>query len=95
MLPNIYLATLRTVLKHLLNGSNIVVIYLDFSKIFDKLGEWLHNFLKVRHQAELANRAISKELQTTSGVPQGTILELLLMLTFSGMLWGTRSDNRP
>ena len=48
--------------------------------IVGKLGEWLHDFLKDRSQAVVANGAISRKTLIVSGVPQGTVLGPLLFI---------------
>lgn len=76
------------------------VIYLDFVichgmiyhnlrglSINEKLSEWLYNLLKDRGQDVAANRALFRGTPITSGMPQRTVLGLLLFeVALSDML---------
>ena len=48
--------------------------------ISGKLGTLIHNFLSGRKQVVLANGTKSKSSDVKSGIPQGTVLGLVLFL---------------
>ena len=80
------------------NPCIIDMIYLDFSKAFDKvdfgillhklksmgitgkLGKWFYHFLVNRTQFVRLPGGSRSDCQVISGVPQGTVLGLLLFL---------------
>ena len=45
-----------------------------------KIGVWIHNLLSNRQQCVAVNRTTSSEAQVRSGIPQGSVLGLLLVL---------------
>ena len=67
-------------------SSCIDMIYLDFAKAFDKvdhgvlLGKWILNFLSDRKHFVCILGGVSNDGPIISGVPQGTVLGLLLFL---------------
>jgi hypothetical protein len=82
-------------------GLCVDVVYLDFSKAFDKvchgtllsklmarnipitITRWLCSFLSQRSQSVRINGIVSSEACVTSGVPQGSIVDPLLLLLYS------------
>ena len=88
------------VINSLENGHNIDVIYLDFSKVYNKvdhwtliqkvkaigitgnLGKWISTFLTNRSQSIKIDDHISEEVRIKSGVPQGSVLGLILFLIY-------------
>ena len=95
----------NNVIKLLEEVYNVNVVYLDFSKAFDKLdfsmllekikkvgingrlARWLYSFLTNRYQLVLVHGSKSILTEVLSGVPQGSVLGLLL---FSYFHWGHR-----
>ena len=83
-------------------GNNVDVIYLDFSKAFDKLdfnitiskieemgitgklSRWIQDFLTGRQQSVCVSGKLSIEQSVPSGVPQGSVIEPLLLLILLG-----------
>ena len=92
-------------LMHMLSSDTTVdMIYLDFSKAFDKvdhgvlgitgkLGIWFFQFLtNITHYVRIPG-GISKDSPVLSGVPQGTVLgPLLFLIMISDINKGTTSS---
>ena len=64
---------------------NILMEKLAKNKIKGKLGRWIREFLRNRKYRVVANGEISEEQEVRSGVPQGTVLAVIV---FSGTSLG-------
>jgi hypothetical protein len=95
------LTVYHTVSQILDNGGQVDMLFLDFSKAFDRVSHdkllyklqhefnfsklllnWFYNYLSERRQSVVIEGIQSRWSKVTSGVPQGSILGLLLFLLF-------------
>ena len=84
--------TIQELAKQIAKGSQVDVILLDFAKAFDKVPphsgvnqhtvKWIKSLLQNRQHNVVLECAKSTSAQAISGVPQGSVLEPLLFLTY-------------
>ena len=82
----VLIETIDEVARHLPDGNQSDVILLGFEKNFDKIPHsrllWIKAFPSNRKQHDVLEGAKSRHEGVLSGVTQGTVLCLLLFLTF-------------
>ena len=89
------ITTIHDLATRLNSGEQVDVLFLDFSKAFDKVPhnrllhkldyydlEWIKQFLVGRTQQVVIENKLSDLTPVTSGVPQGSVLGPLLFLLF-------------
>ena len=67
----------------------------EFYRLRDCTSEWIKNFIHDRTQQVLIDGQLSSEAQVPSGVPQGSVLGLLLFLIFIKDLPESISSSTP
>ena len=84
------LETLEEITDAMDQGYDVDIIYLDYTKAFNKerygirgkIYSWIKDFLKNRTQRVAVNGCFSSYENVTSGIPQGSLLRPILLVIF-------------